>query len=37
MDEIKQHLAQYSKVGESQVIPMDGHFECIYCGGRWYK
>lgn len=22
---------------ESQVIPMDGHFECIYCGGRWYK
>lgn len=22
---------------ESQVIPMDGHFECIYCGGRWHK
>ena len=22
---------------ESQVIPMGGHFECIYCGGRWHK
>lgn len=22
---------------ESQVIPMGDHFECMYCGGRWYK
>lgn len=22
---------------KSQVIPMYDHFECMYCGGRWYK
>lgn len=22
---------------ESQFFSMDGHFECIYCGGRWHK